>query len=151
MHLTQHTDYALRMLIYLGANTERLVTIAEVSERFDVSRSHLMKVANQLVRDGFVEGLRGKGGGLRLARAAADINIGDVVRCMERGMQLVECFGSESQCLLTPNCRLKGVLGKALEAFLATLDGYSLADLLDAPQRSLLQLAPRGEALPLAR
>lgn len=143
MYLTQHTDYALRVLIYLGANRDRLVTIAEVSERFDVSRSHLMKVANQLVREGFVEGLRGKGGGLRLARAPADINIGDVVRCMERGMELVECFGSDSQCLLTPNCRLKGVLGKALEAFLKTLDQVSLADLIDSPQRKVLQLVPR--------
>ncbi|HJV28810.1 MAG TPA: Rrf2 family transcriptional regulator [Aromatoleum sp.] len=151
MHLTQHTDYALRMLIYLGANADRLVTIAEVSERFDVSRSHLMKVANQLVRDGFVEGLRGKGGGLRLGRAPGKINIGEVVRCMERGMELVECFGGESHCLLTPNCRLKGVLGKALEAFLATLDGYSLADLLDAPQRSLLQFVSREAQMPVER
>lgn len=143
MYLTQHTDYALRVLIYLGANGDRLVTIAEVSERFNVSRSHLMKVANQLVREGFVEGLRGKGGGLRLARAPADINIGDVVRCMERGMELVECFGSDSQCLLTPNCRLKGVLGKALEAFLKTLDQVSLADLIDSPQRKVLHLVPR--------
>jgi len=143
MYLTQHTDYALRVLIYLGANGDRLVTIAEVSERFDVSRSHLMKVANQLVREGFVDGLRGKGGGLRLARAPAEINVGAVVRCMERGMNLVECFGSDSHCLLTPNCRLKGVLGKALEAFLGTLDQVSLADLIDSPQRKVLQFTAR--------
>jgi len=144
MHITQHTDYALRVLIHLGANTERLVTIAEVSERFEISRSHLMKVANQLVREGFVEGLRGKGGGLRLARAPAEINVGDVVRRMERGMDLVECFGRDSQCLLTPNCRLKGVLGSALDAFLAVLDRVSLADLITAPERRVLHLGRRS-------
>lgn len=138
MHITQHTDYALRMLIYLAANTDRLVTIAEVSQRFDVSRSHLMKVANQLVREGFVEGLRGKGGGLRLAREAERIRVGDVVRRMERGMELVECFGHDSQCLLTPNCKLKGVLSNALEAFLQSLDKVALSEVVQAPQRQLL-------------
>ena len=138
MHITQHTDYALRVLIYLAANTDRLVTIAEVSQRFDISRSHLMKVANQLVREGFVDGLRGKGGGLRLARPAAQIGIGAVVRRMERGMDLVECFGHDSNCLLTSNCKLKGVLATALEAFLQSLDRVSLAEVLEAPQRELL-------------
>ena len=133
MHITQHTDYALRVLIYLAANTARLVTIAEVSQRFDISRSHLMKVANQLVREGFVDGLRGKGGGLRLARPAAQIGIGAVVRRMERGMELVECFGHDSNCLLTSNCKLKGVLATALEAFLQSLDRVSFAEVLEAP------------------
>lgn len=141
MHITQHTDYALRVLIYLAANTDRLVTIAEVSQRFDISRSHLMKVANQLVREGFVDGLRGKGGGLRLARPAEQIAVGAVVRRMERGMELVECFGHDSNCLLTSNCKLKGVLGTALEAFLKSLDRVSVADVLEAPQRELLHLA----------
>lgn len=144
MHLTQHTDYALRVLIYLAVNGERLVTIAEVSERFGISRSHLMKIANHLVRDGFVEGLRGKGGGLRLARAPAAVNVGEVVRSMERGMALVECFGTDSQCLLTPDCRLKGVLGKALDAFLHVLDGVSLAELLDSPQGQVVHILRRS-------
>jgi Rrf2 family nitric oxide-sensitive transcriptional repressor len=148
MHITQHTDYGLRLLTYLGANSERPVTIAEISERFDISRSHLMKVANQLVRDGFVEGLRGKGGGLRLARAPAEINIGAVVRRMERGMELVECFGSSSNCLLTPNCRLKGVLAEALEAFLRVLDQVSLAELLGAPQKQLLHFVRQASPAP---
>jgi Rrf2 family nitric oxide-sensitive transcriptional repressor len=138
MHITQHTDYALRVLIYLASNPDRLVTIAEVSERFDISRSHLMKVANQLVREGYVEGLRGKGGGLRLTRAPAQVSIGDVVRRMERGMEIVECFGSDSHCLLSPGCKLKHVLGTALEAFLKSLDKVTLAELVAAPQRRLL-------------
>lgn len=144
MHLTQHTDYALRVLIYLAVNADRLVTIAEVSERFGISRSHLMKIANHLVRDGFVEGLRGKGGGLRLAHAPEAVNVGAVVRSMERGMALVECFGTGSQCLLTPDCRLKGVLGRALEAFLQTLDKVSLAELVDTPQREVLHVLRRS-------
>lgn len=144
MHLTQHTDYALRLLIYLAANSERLVTIAEISERFNLSRSHLMKIANRLVHEGFVEGLRGKGGGLRLARGAAEISVGHAVRVMEQGMALVECFGASSQCLLTPDCRLKGVLGDALEAFLKSLDSVTLADLVGAPQRGVLHRVRRS-------
>ncbi|MCK6375817.1 MAG: Rrf2 family transcriptional regulator, partial [Zoogloea sp.] len=92
MHITLHTDYALRVLIYLASNEERLPTIQEISARFDISRSHLMKVVNQLIRNGFVEGIRGKGGGLRLARPPAGIGIGDVVRKMETDLSLVECF-----------------------------------------------------------
>ena len=102
MHITQHTDYGLRLLTYLGANSERQVTIGEISERFDISRSHLMKVANQLVRDGFVEGIRGKGGGLRLARAPADINIGAVVRRMERGMDWWSVSGAAATACSRP-------------------------------------------------
>ncbi len=143
MHITQHTDYALRVLIYIGTNPDRLVTIAEIAERFDVSRSHLMKVVNQLVREGFVEGLRGKGGGLRLARAPAAIGVGEVVRRMERGLELVECFGEHNACLLNPGCRLKGVLAGALSAFMARLDAVSLADLIGRPEQRLLHAGRR--------
>lgn len=139
MHITQHTDYALRVLIYLGSNPDRLATIQEISERFSVSRSHLMKVVNQLIRAGFVDGVRGKGGGLRLPRAATAIGIGDVVRRMERDMALVECFGQKSTCPLNPECRLKGALSDALNAFLASLDQVSLADLVGTREMRLLK------------
>lgn len=139
MHITQHTDYALRVLIYLGTNEDRLVTILEISDRFAVSRSHLMKVVNQLIRSGFVEGVRGKGGGLRLARPPAEIGVGDVVRRMERGMEIVECFGSGCSCILDPSCKLKAALGKALDAFLKVLDGISLADLLGQQESLILK------------
>jgi Rrf2 family nitric oxide-sensitive transcriptional repressor len=138
MHLTHHTDYALRVLIYLGNNLDRLVTIAEISARLDVSRSHLMKVANELIRGGFVEGLRGKGGGLRLAREPEQIVVGEVVRRMERNRDIVECFGPQNKCLLTPACRLKGVLAGALDAFLAVLDKVTLVDLLHPEQEGLV-------------
>lgn len=130
MNITQHTDYALRLLMYLGTCTERRVTIKEVAERFDISRSHLMKVVTGLVAKGFVDGARGKGGGLRLARAATQIGLGDVVRGMEPSFELVECFGSGSHCLLDPACRLKGALAGALQAFFAALDRLTLADLI---------------------
>ncbi|MBT0963887.1 Rrf2 family transcriptional regulator [Denitromonas iodatirespirans] len=130
MNITQHTDYALRVLIYLGACPERRVTVKEVAERFDISRSHVMKIVNQLVTLGFVEGLRGKGGGLRLGRPAGEIGVGEVVRRMEPGFDLVDCFRAESSCLLNANCRLKGALHAALQAFLAKLDELTLADLI---------------------
>lgn len=144
MYITQHTDYALRVLIHLGANPERLVTIAEISECFSVSRSHLMKVVNQLVREGFVTGLRGKGGGLRLARATDMIVVGDVVRRMEGKIELVECFGDANQCLLASDCRLKNSLAKALNAFFSSLDEVSLADLVGPTQTTLLQSIRRS-------
>jgi len=140
MHITLHTDYALRVLIYLGANQHRLATIQEISERFEVSRSHMMKVVNQLIRNGYVEGQRGKGGGLRLARPAAQIGIGRVVRDMESDLALVECFDTGSRCLLTGSCRLRAVLGNALDAFLASLDRQTLADLLSPKQHEILHV-----------
>lgn len=144
MHITQHTDYALRVLIYLGSNKERLPTIAEIAARFGVSRSHLMKVVNSLVREGILEGVRGKGGGLRLARAPAEIVVGHVVRRMEPGFQLVECLGADGNCLLDPGCRLKRTLSKALDVFLEVLDGCTLADLLANPSTvRLLKVAVR--------
>ena len=144
MHITQHTDYALRLLMYLGACPERRVTIKEVAERFDISRSHLMKVVTELVTKGFVDGARGKGGGLRLARAPAQIGLGDVVRQMEPSFELVECFGSGSQCLLAPACRLKGALGGALQAFFSALDRLTLVDLIgeDGELHASLGLVP---------
>jgi Rrf2 family nitric oxide-sensitive transcriptional repressor len=142
MYITQHTDYALRALIYLGTNADRLVTIQEISERFAVSRNHLMKVVNALIRAGFVEGVRGKGGGLRLARVPREIVVGAVVREMEPGMDLVECFGAGCQCILDPSCKLKVILSNALAAFLKVLDDMSLADLLGKSERSILKFLP---------
>lgn len=161
MRLTQHTDYALRLLIALAVKARLhaaasgqaaatsvaaadTITIREVAERYGISRNHLMKVANDLTRAGLVEGLRGRGGGLRLALPAAEINVGAVVRALEDRRDLVECFRPESNtCLIAPACRLRGVLGQAQEAFLRVLDGYSLADLVNRPAdlNDLLQLS----------
>lgn len=143
MHITQHTDYALRVLIFLASNEHRLATIQEIAERFDVSRSHLMKVVNQLIRYGFVEGLRGKGGGLRIARPAAEILVGDVVRKMEADFVMVECFKETSSCILTERCRLKGVFANALGAFFASLDQVPLSQVVTPAQQQLLHVLKR--------
>ena len=130
MRLTVQTDLALRMLTYLAFHRDRLVTVSEIAARYKVSHNHLTKVANALVHLGAVQSERGRYGGLRLAVPAADISIGGVARAREHNHALVECFpGGADQCLITPGCRLKGVLAEAQEAFFAVLDGYTLKDL----------------------
>jgi Rrf2 family nitric oxide-sensitive transcriptional repressor len=135
MRLTAMTDYALRLLMYVAQRPDRLCTIAEVAQAHAVSEAHLMKVTHQLGRQGWVETVRGKGGGMRLARPAREINLGAVVRGIEPDFALVECATAGNRCVLTAQCRLAGVLGDALHAFMARLDGVTLADLL--PQTDL--------------
>ena len=130
MRLTSMTDYALRLLMYLAQQPERLCTIAEIAAAHGISEAHLMKITHQLALAGWIETVRGKGGGMRLALAPADINLGAVVRSMESDFTLVECFGSGNQCVITQHCKLSGVLHEALQSFMAHLDGHSLADLL---------------------
>lgn len=130
MRLTTMTDYALRLLMYVAQQPERLCTISEIAQAYDISEAHLMKVTHQLGLQGWIETVRGKGGGMRLARAPRDINLGAVVRSIEPDFALVECFSTDSPCVLTGQCRLAGVLGNALQDFMAHLDGFSLADLL---------------------
>jgi len=130
MRLTHFTDLSLRLLMYLAVKPDGLATIQEVAGRYGVSRNHLMKVAQQLVKTGFVDSVRGHGGGLRLQRAPIQIRVGEVVRATEDDFRMVECFeAGRSSCTLLPACRLKGVLGEALAAYLAVLDKYTLADL----------------------
>ncbi|MDA7949694.1 MAG: Rrf2 family transcriptional regulator [Hyphomicrobiaceae bacterium] len=136
MRLTTHTDYALRTLMFLAAHDERLVTISEIAGRYTISRNHLMKVVHTLGRLGIIETVRGRSGGLRLARPASDIGVGAVVRALEDGTQMVECFRADGgACLITGACRLKGALSVALGSFYDTLDTYTLADLVDGNQR----------------
>ena len=130
MRLTTMTDYALRLLMYLGGRPERLCTIAEVAAAHRISEAHLMKITHQLGAKGWIETLRGKGGGIRLARPAGEINIGAVVRGMETDFHLVECFSTGSRCTLTGECRLAGIIEDALAAFNQHLDRYTLADIL---------------------
>ncbi|MEO8847708.1 MAG: Rrf2 family transcriptional regulator [Casimicrobiaceae bacterium] len=130
MRLTTMTDYALRLLMYVAQQRERLSTIAEIATAYDISEAHLMKVTHRLATHGLIVTLRGKGGGMRLAREPADINLGAVVRCVEPDFQLVECFGESKGCLLTGRCRFTGILNDALGDFLARLDRHTLADIL---------------------
>lgn len=131
MNLTRYTDFALRTLILVGMHRDRLTSIQEVSDAYGISRNHLIKVVHHLGRHGFLETVRGRGGGLRLGREPADIRIGDVVRVTEPGFELLECFdAARDRCPITPACRLKGILAEALEAFLEVIDRHTLADLL---------------------
>jgi len=127
MRLTRYTDYAIRVLLYLGAQPERVCSISEIARAYGISQNHLMKVAHDLGKAGYVEGVRGRSGGIRLAKSADQINVGDVVRRTEEGFELVEC----GTCVIAPACGLTGVLDEALAAFMAVLDRYTLADLLE--------------------
>ena len=130
MRLSDYTDYTLRVLMYCAANPDRLVTIAEISDRHRVSKNHLMKIVSDLGRQGLVETTRGRGGGVRLLKAPSAIRVGDVVRSSETDFRLVECFdASTDTCTLTPTCRLRKVLRNALSAYFAELDGVTLADI----------------------
>ncbi|MDP2780435.1 Rrf2 family transcriptional regulator [Devosia sp.] len=133
MRLTQFTDYALRLLIYAAAYSDRLVTIEETAAVYGISRNHLMKVANLLTRHDFLRAVRGRTGGFMLARAPESIGLGHVVRSTEPDFSIVECFRDTYQCSLTPSCRLKGILGTALAAFLNEMDRHTLADLVLDP------------------
>lgn len=141
MRLTFHTDYALRLLIYLAVRPDRLATIKEISEAYDISRNHMMKVAHELGQSGFLETVRGRGGGLRLSRPPEEIRLGDVVRAMEEDFRIVECFDRErNTCIISGACRLKGILNEGLQAWLAVLDRHTLKDLA-------LEPAPIGQLL----
>lgn len=126
MRLTRYTDYALRVLIYLGARPEKLSSIAEIARAYSISQNHLMKVVHDLGKAGYVDSVRGRSGGIRLARAPEAIGVGEVVRHTEEGFDLVDC----PNCLIAPACGLTGVLNEALCAFMAVLDRYTLADLI---------------------
>lgn len=145
MHLTSHTDYALRLLMMLALEPDRLHTIEEVATRYAISRNHLMKIVLTLVQAGFVDSVRGRGGGLRLAKPAAAITLGSVLRATEENFTLVECFDRQSNtCAVTSCCAVKGALHEALAAFMAVLDQRTLAQLCDSPARNsrMRQLLP---------
>lgn len=128
MYLTRHADYMMRLLIHLAVDPGGTTTIQEVADRFGISRNHLRKVANHATRAGYVTGVRGRAGGLRLAKAPAELNIGQILRNAE-DWNLVECFtGPSNHCRITPGCGLQNILEEAMEAFLAVLDRYSLED-----------------------
>jgi Rrf2 family transcriptional regulator, nitric oxide-sensitive transcriptional repressor len=129
MHLTRQTDYALRLLIALAETNDTRLQIAEIADAQAISRSHLMKIANKLAHAGYVDAQRGRGGGIRLGRNPATINIGEVVRLMEPGCGLVAC----SSCQLRRACSLPAALDQAAQAFDRVLARYTLADILREP------------------
>ena len=130
MRLTMMTDYALRLLMYVGQHPDRLCTIAEVAGAHGISEAHLMKVTHKLGLGGWLETMRGKGGGIRLALSPERINVGAVVRSVEPDFFLVECLIGDEGCILTGNCRLVGVVNGAQQSFLKHFDQFTLVDLM---------------------
>ncbi len=131
MNLTLHTDYSLRILLYLAEHTNRPVSTREISEAYGISRNHLVRVVQTLQSHSFVKAATGRSGGITLARDPGGINIGEVVRKTEPNFRIVECFDLKANtCRILPACSLRGVLAQALESFFQVLDGYTLADLV---------------------
>ena len=139
MRLTQFTDYAVRVMLYLAAHTERLCSIGEIAGAYEISDNHLMKVVSKLAAEGYIKSVRGRNGGIRLGRPASEINIGQLIRYTEGHIDLVGC----AQCKLNGVCNLPGPLDQALAAFFSVLQRYSLADILNTQDgmRMLQQLA----------
>ena len=130
MKLTAFTDYSLRVLIYLAADPTRRATIAEIARSFDISENHLVKVVHFLGKQGWIETVRGKGGGIWLAMPPVQVNVGKVVRDTEGAAMPAVCFSEDGdRCVIDGSCRLKGVLGEAVKAFYAVLDRYTLEDI----------------------
>jgi Rrf2 family nitric oxide-sensitive transcriptional repressor len=143
MRLTVYTDYALRMLMYLALKDDGLATIEEVAKSYGISKNHLMKVAHQLGVAGYVETVRGRRGGLRLAKPAKAIGLGEVVRHTEPDLAIVMCFEPiNADCAVLPYCALRKALARARDAFVDVLDDYTLSDLVKprAPLRAMLAI-----------
>ena len=137
MRLTTYTDYALRVLIYVGVHHDRLVQRADIAEAYGISLHHLGKVVNHLAQQGLIHAKRGRGGGLELAHEPSAIRVGDVVRAFETDFELVECFAPETNtCPIAPVCGLGPILSEAGAAFQAVLDEYTLADILNVRGKS---------------
>ncbi len=143
MHLTIFTDYTLRVLICLGVRQHegRLTTISDIATAYGIPVDHLRKIVHHLAKQGYVETLRGIGGGMRLARAPEQINLGEVVRGSERDQAIVECFqpNKKETCSIVSVCALRGILEQAMHAFFDNLDHHTLATLLK-PQNDLIRI-----------
>lgn len=137
MRLTLYTDYSLRVLLYLAAKEDDLVTITELADFYNISRNHLVKVVHNLGLNGYILTTRGRNGGLKLARPAKEIPIGEVVRSTEPDFDLLECFNpATDKCVISRSCSLKSVLFNAQANFLDVLDQYTLADIAQASRKA---------------
>ena len=130
MKLTQYSDLGLRMLMYLALRYGNTSTIQEVSVRFAVSKNHMVKISHQLTKSGLIESVRGRNGGVRLARPPESISVEEALYATEDNFDLVECFGPDNHCIISDVCKLSGVLNNARKAFFSVLRQVSLADLV---------------------
>ena len=136
MKLKSYTDYALRVLMHLAARPDRLASISEIARTYRISHNHLMKVVHDLRKEGFLDAVRGRSGGIRLGRPAAEISVGEVVRHTEGTFDLVDC----GSCVIAPACALTAALQDARRAFMTVLDSYSLEDLVEERKTGLREL-----------
>lgn len=146
MKLKSYTDYALRVLMHLAARPDRLASISEIARTYRISHNHLMKVVHDLRKEGFLDAVRGRSGGIKLARPAQQISVGDVVRHTEGTFDLVDC----GSCVIAPACALTAALHEARRAFMAVLDSYSLEDLVEERKTGLRELLKSFETVPNA-
>jgi len=130
MQLTTFSDYSMRVMMYLGLQHGKLSTISEIAKSYNISENHLTKVVHHLAQCGYIETLRGKGGGLRLVLDPSTINIGAVLRASEGDSGLLPCLTKEGECCIQLSCKLMSILNEAQAALFAVLDKYTLADLL---------------------
>jgi len=129
MRLTNFSDYSIRVLLYLTIHNEKLIQIQEIADAYSISKNHLMKIIYQLGKQGYIETIRGRNGGIRLAKQPDEINLGALIRDTEEDFNVVECFSKDhNTCPIASICTLKGVLNQALAAFFQVLDGYTLQD-----------------------
>lgn len=143
MQLTLYTDYSLRVLLYLSLRPDERVSIEEISSFYKISKDHLIKVVNHLGKVGYIKTLRGRNGGIEMAKPPEQLTIGEVVRTMEPHFNLVECFNPQTNhCVVTPVCGLKHILAEANSAFLDVLDQYTISDMVDDKETAyqLLQI-----------
>jgi len=148
MKLTQYSDLGLRMLMYLALRHGNISTIQEVSVRFNVSKNHMIKISHQLTKSGLIESLRGRNGGVRLAKPPESISVEEALYATEDNFDLVECFGPNNHCIISDVCKLSGVLDNAREAFFSVLRQVSLADLVKNSktlEKSLLHISRRKD------
>lgn len=137
MRLTLYTDYSLRVLLYLSGREDKIVTITELANFYKISRNHLVKVVHNLGLDGYILTIRGRHGGLKLARPANEILVGDVVRSTEPDFDLLECFNpATDKCVISGSCSLKSVIVHAQAGFLDALDKYTIADIAKGSEKA---------------
>lgn len=146
MRLTMMSDYALRVLIFAAAHPHRLVTIDETLGAYGISRGHLMKIVGVLASAGMLRSQRGRSGGFTLGRPPEEIRLGDILRLTEPDFEMVECFGAQNACAITPGCSLPRIVNAALEAFMQVMDRHSLADLALGPEAFGIRAAPADTA-----
>ena len=146
MKLTQYSDLGLRLLMYLALRHDDTVTIQEVSDRFAISKNHLVKISHQLTKSGLIESLRGRNGGVRLANSPENISVEEALLATEDNFDLVECFSENNQCVITDVCRLSKVLNNARDAFFEVLQQVTLADLVKSKKAIESALIPLNQS-----